>query len=351
MIGLADHKDFETNEEQLKAIQTKVRQIFLEPYGKIENFPTNLYITQVFLQMIIITERPDYYKQAGRNVNAIWILDSTANCLLIYENQPGDFFGLKNVFEHILEQKKKAKNKNDAHMEEDTFTKQAASSPNKNGFLKWKEKLFHGKSFQKKMLFYRQNGRPRAIANTAIVIINIIVFLVLSFLGDTTSAQFIYTHGGMYPQSVLIGHEWYRLFTSMFIHIGFLHLLNNMFILFFIGDKLELAVGKTKYILIYLLSGIGGSLLSLGISVLNEQYAVSAGASGAIFGVIGALLWLVVKNKGRFEDLTSKGMAIMIILCLYFGFASTGVDNWCHVGGLISGFLLSVLLYRSKRYR
>ena len=73
--------------------------------------------------------------------------------------------------------------------------------------------------------------------------------------------------------------------------------------------------------------------------------AVSAGASGAIFGLLGALLWVVIRNRGKAGRLTGRGMLFMVLLSLYFGFTSTGVDNAAHVGGLICGFLTAVLLY------
>ena len=103
-----------------------------------------------------------------------------------------------------------------------------------------------------------------------------------------------------------------------------------------------------KYLLIYLLSGLGGSLLSMVYMLKTGDMAVSAGASGAIFGVIGALLYLVIRNKGRIGTLTTRGLVLMIALCLYYGFTATGVDNWCHIGGLVMGFLLAVLLYRGN---
>ena len=68
-----------------------------------------------------------------------------------------------------------------------------------------------------------------------------------------------------------------------------------------------------------------------------------------VYGIIGALLWVAIRNRGKFENLTARGLVIMIGLCLYFGFTTTGVDNWGHVGGLISGFVFCVLLYRKRR--
>ena len=83
------------------------------------------------------------------------------------------------------------------------------------------------------------------------------------------------------------------------------------------------------------------------------EYAISAGASGAIFGVIGALLYVAIRNKGRIGDISGRGILFMIALSLYYGFSSGGVDNMAHIGGLAAGFVLSVLLYRKKdrKYR
>ena len=186
------------------------------------------------------------------------------------------------------------------------------------------------------------------ICNKAVVIINILVFLVLELRGDTQSAFFMYEHGAMYPDAVLQNGEWYRLFTCMFLHFGIRHVGNNMLILFFLGDNLERALGHVKYVLIYLISGLGGSVLSMVYMVQSQDYAVSGGASGAIFGVIGALIYVVARNKGRLEDLTSRRLILMAILSLYYGFSSAGVDNFAHIGGLISGIIMGVILYRKK---
>ena len=81
----------------------------------------------------------------------------------------------------------------------------------------------------------------------------------------------------------------------------------------------------------------------------SNEYAVSAGASGAIFAVIGGLLWVVIRHKGKYESLTTRGMFFMIALCLYYGISTAGVDNWSHLGGLVIGFILSIILYRPRR--
>lgn len=186
------------------------------------------------------------------------------------------------------------------------------------------------------------------MVNRVIIVINVLVFLVLELLGDTNDAVFMFAHGAMFPAAVTQSQEWYRLFTCMFIHFGINHIGNNMFILFFLGDSLERAVGWWRYLLIYLLSGLGGSILSCWIMLTTGDYAVSGGASGAVFGVIGALIYVVIRNRGRLEDLTTKRLVFMAALSLYHGFTSVGVDNAAHLGGIVSGFILAVLLYHKK---
>ena len=190
--------------------------------------------------------------------------------------------------------------------------------------------------------------KPEAVSTAALIVINIAVFFFLSLFGDTEDAAFMFQHGAMYEPTVTQGHEFYRIFTSMFLHFGISHLVNNMVLLGALGWNLELEIGKIRLLIIYLISGIVGNLLSLYREIATETYAVSAGASGAIFGLMGALFYVVVANRGRLGRLSGRGMLVMVMLSLYFGLTSSGVDNWAHIGGLISGFVMAVILYRGK---
>lgn len=190
--------------------------------------------------------------------------------------------------------------------------------------------------------------KPEAICTVALIVINIAVFFILTLFGDTEDAVFMLQHGAMYEPYVIEGHEYYRMFTCLFLHFGITHLLNNMVLLGALGWNLELETGKIRFMIIYFVSGIIGNIVSLFYDLTLEQPAVSAGASGAIFGLMGALLYVVIANRGRLGRLSGRGMLVMVILSLYFGLTSTGVDNFAHIGGLVSGFLLAVLLYRRK---
>ena len=192
--------------------------------------------------------------------------------------------------------------------------------------------------------------KPEAICTVALIVINIAVFFILTMFGDTEDAVFMLQHGAMYEPNIIEGHEYYRIFTCLFLHFGITHLLNNMVLLGALGWNLELEIGKVRFVIIYFASGIIGNIVSLFYDLTLEQPAVSAGASGAIFGLMGALLYVVIANRGRLGRLSGRGMLVMVILSLYFGLTSTGVDNLAHIGGLVSGFLLAILLYRRKQY-
>lgn len=186
--------------------------------------------------------------------------------------------------------------------------------------------------------------------NVVIVALTVIAFFVMQFweknstdgvfYGHTT--QFLLEHGALYAPSVRNG-EWYRLVTHLFLHGDIMHLGNNMLILFCLGNALEHYLGKFSYAGIYFFSGI---LAGLGSVVYNTDNTVSVGASGAVFGVVGAMAWLVIRNKGRLPGFTGPRMLIFVLMSVYAGFADQGVDNAAHIAGLIAGFLLAILIYR-----
>lgn len=247
-----------------------------------------------------------------------WILDTADYRLVIYEGQISEFYGLRRQLEDMLIRRESL----DLKENEQTAVSRKWSLPD--------------------------NITP---INTTLVLLNIIIFLGLEIFGSTTDIAYMVDHGAMFPPYLREGHQYYRLFICMFLHFGFQHLFSNMIALFFIGDNVERALGKVKYLVLYLVSGFGASSFSLIFAVVMGNDVVSAGASGAIFGVVGALLYIVIRNHGHLEDMTTARVMIMIAYCLFSGFTSQGIDNAAHVGGLITGFLMAVLLYRKSEYQ
>ena len=188
-------------------------------------------------------------------------------------------------------------------------------------------------------------NRNKPYVNFALAAVNVLVFLYLEAIGSTEDGVFMVKHGAVFAPFVILGGEYYRLFTAMFLHFGVIHLANNMLVL---GEKMEKALGHIKYLIFYLASGVAANGISLAVQVRIGQASVSAGASGAIFGVVGGLVYVIAIHHGQLDGLTNRQLGFMVLLTLYHGFTSAGVDNMAHIGGLISGFILGILLYRRK---
>lgn len=191
----------------------------------------------------------------------------------------------------------------------------------------------------------------KAPVNNTLIVLNILVFILTEITGGSQNTENMISWGAMYVPLIMGNQEYYRLLSSVFLHFGMAHLANNMLIQFILGDYLERSMGKIKFLLLYLIGGIGGNFISGCMELRSGFYAVSAGASGAIFAVMGGLIYVVLINRGHLEDLTTKKLLIMAGFSLYFGFTSTGVDNAAHMGGLFCGFVFALLVYRRRRRR
>ena len=187
--------------------------------------------------------------------------------------------------------------------------------------------------------------RTRGKGTLGLAAANLLVFLLVSFRGSTEDVSFMLRCGACYTPLILEG-QYYRLITGMFLHFGLMHLLYNMISLVALGDLLEKEIGTLRFLLIYFLGGITGNLASLGADLYlsGGRYAVSAGASGAVFAVIGALLIGVIFRKNRPGSIPAKRMILMTALMVLQGFTEKGTDNAAHVGGLIGGVLIMLVM-------
>lgn len=146
-----------------------------------------------------------------------------------------------------------------------------------------------------------------------------------------------------------LGHrEFWRLFTSIFLHGSLMHLAVNMYSLYSVGSSVELLCGRKKYLIVYIVCGLAASAASLAFNMLRTRPGIGIGASGAIFAIYSfflVLMWLrkdLIHPAARRQILQSG--AVFVGLNLFLGFISMGIDNAAHIGGLVSGFLAGLLL-------
>jgi membrane associated rhomboid family serine protease/tetratricopeptide (TPR) repeat protein len=196
-----------------------------------------------------------------------------------------------------------------------------------------------------------QNTSNVTPATTALVVANVIVFIVMVvFAGPTVinspSAQVILSFGADRGTLAMTGEYW-RLLTNIFVHVGILHLFMNMWIFAVMGPNVERIYGPVKYLIAYLMAGLGGSLLS----VYFKPLATSAGASGAVFGVFGLWFGFLLANRKRLkENFVKSNMQsalIFFVIVLVQGHMRAGTDNEAHIGGVLIGIICGFLIKTS----
>jgi rhomboid protease GluP len=190
------------------------------------------------------------------------------------------------------------------------------------------------------------------ILTRALLLINLVMFVVTSLLSQGGGGFMEAVLGGAdgltlmvlgaKENSLILRGDYWRLLTPIFLHIGIVHLAFNSYALNLFGREVESLFGSWRFAVIYFLAGIGGSILSFAFSP-----AISAGASGAIFGVIGAMAAFLIRNRttlGAQGRQHLQSLLFMIGINLFLGVTLPGIDNYGHIGGLVVGFVLGFLV-------
>jgi len=181
--------------------------------------------------------------------------------------------------------------------------------------------------------------RPRLV--WGLMGINIIVFVAETLLGGSESYQTLVTLGAKVNALIVMGQYW-RLVTPMFLHIGLAHILVNSYALYVLGPDVETTYGRARFLAIYFLSGVSGNVVSFAFTP-----NLSAGASTAIFGLVGTQLAFFYRQRkalGSFGQARLMNILGVVAINLVFGVVTRGVDNFGHLGGIIGGVALGWLL-------
>lgn len=295
------------------------------------DFSAGLYLTQEQYAHVKETIRSFFAQRGEQNVHILtlilctetdkarllcqqdrfcWLLDVRDNRLLVYEEQVSDFYGWRELLEQMLSERSSG-------APEETYQEQRSS-----GGRRIKEK------------------RSLPWVNLCLVAVNVIVFLICTFTDDL-----LYNIGALSIQNLIADGSFYRMVTCMFLHADPEHLISNMVVLYYVGEIVEQKTGHLPYILLYFLSGLGADVMSMAYELWTGRYISSVGASGAVFGIEGALLLLAVLHRGRLESMTAGRVAFAIAFSLYCGFTSSYINNAAHVGGVMTGMVVMGLLW------
>ena len=188
----------------------------------------------------------------------------------------------------------------------------------------------------------------KALVTNILIISNILIWLIMSIVGSSTDAKTLINFGAIYTERIINNNEYYRLFTSIFLHIGFIHLFYNMFALYLFGNRVEKILGNIKFLTMYLICGLVGSIFTI-IPYLFQYKAplIAAGASGAIYGIEGAALYIITKTKSSLSGINEIIILIMVLTGFIVGMLTTNVGNLAHLGGFLSGYILAIFLIDS----
>lgn len=267
---------------------------------------------EVHVMTLVLCEDTEKARSLCGGDGFCWVIDSREYRLLIHETQVADFYGWKDILEEYLF----------------ALARESAAGTGE-------------KAAPKKKV----DWRSLPLVNIILVAVNVIIFLICTFTGDL-----LYNKGAFHMMALWQG-EWYRLFTSMFLHWSVEHLFSNMIVLYYVGAIVERKLGPVPYTALYILSGLAGNIFSMGYELFTNAYGNSAGASGAVFGVEGALLFLVMAHRGKLEYMTARRVAFAIAFSLYCGFTSVGVNNAAHVGGVLMGFAAAAVIMACRKIK
>jgi len=193
-----------------------------------------------------------------------------------------------------------------------------------------------------------EQSNPRFFITPILLTLNVVVFAIMGLSGVSVlnpTVEELVTWGANFGP-LTVNQEWWRLFSATFVHIGVLHIALNMWVLWALGKRAERMFGNWTFLLLYLLSGLGGSVASL----WWNPTVVSAGASGAIFGIAGGQIAFLRFGEIQAPKGVMKRNLMSVLLFVFYnvqaGLTASGIDNAAHLGGLAIGLLLGALLHR-----
>lgn len=278
-----------------------------------EQFKTDHADRVVLLNIILIDDPKRIYDEVNVEpeletdfIDINWIIDTNEEVLIIPDKQ------IKNVI----------------HLEKDLET-------------------LLGNEQVKRLKLVRRNKWP--IITGLLIGINIFIWLLMEINGGSYNSNTLLSFGALYAPLIIGKNEYWRLFTANFLHIGATHLFFNCFSLYIFGSRLEKYLTRLQFLIVYLCAGLLGAGLSLMSHLIGEAFSITAGASGAIYGLIGSIIVCSRLTGKAIDGLNDYIMIIFFILGMAISLISPNVDSIAHVGGFIGGILLTLLVLKGTK--
>ncbi len=269
-------------------------------------------VSEIHILSLILADDLDKAAALGIEDAFCWFVDKQTFELIIGEEKQPDFYGVKALIEDFLVKWKENPEQFDRIQEEEVPV------PSRK---------------QKAAAYFKH----APYVTLGIIIVNLI--LCFGCIMDPT----LYYGSGSISLAYVEKGQWYRLITSVFLHGSLDHYFSNMLLLYFMGDMLERRVGWARYLFVYLASGVVGNLVSCLHEYITDSYYISFGASGAVFGIIGMLFYMVLQRKENIR-ISVPSMIFMVGYCVYSSFVGEHINVAAHLGGLLGGMLFMFVL-------
>lgn len=269
-------------------------------------------ISEIHILTLILAEDLDKAVVLGAKDSFCWVVDKQTLELIIDEDKQPDFYGMKSFIEDFL--------------------------------VKWKENPEQFDRIQEEEIpvLSRRQKMAAYFKHAPYVTLGIIILNLILCFGCIIAPALFYGNGSISLAYVEKG-QWYRLITSVFLHGSLDHYFSNMLLLYFMGDMLERRVGWGKFLFVYLASGVIGNLVSCLHEYITGSYYISFGASGAVFGIIGMLFYMVLQRRENVR-ISVPSMIFMVGYCIYSSFVGEQINVAAHLGGLLGGMILMFVL-------
>lgn len=281
-------------------------------------------IKEMHILTLIISENQEHALEVSKGDKYAWVINRKENTLVVEEDKVEDFYGMKASLEMFLR------------------APEAASAQIRDVEEKF---LMEIKEQEKK--FFQKVYVPWV--SYVLIALNIVVYIVC-----TSTGELLYNMGGISVATVIEDGQWYRMLTGMFLHGTIAHLLNNMLMLYLLGNIVEKRIGRCGFMLSYFMCGLVSGFISLGAKYFSGIDAISIGASGAVYGIFGiALMTEIVTINWRRASFYTVRRIILVILCicvsLYVDAKISVIDYKAHIGGLCMGAMIGLVWYLNQR--